>query len=207
MAVGFPTKVTYANGDVFSASDINDTNGTINLINPTAKGSIVSASAANTPSRLSVGANSTFLRANSSATTGLEWAGAYTTFTPTWFQLTVGNGTNVGRYLRIGNFVHVVTSLTFGSTTSVSGPIFGYYPLAAASTMGAHLFGTAHQVDTGTQNYYGQIGYNDSTNFALYANVTSATYASITNATATVPFTWTTGDRLNINYVYETEAA
>jgi hypothetical protein len=32
MAVGFPTKVTYADGDVFSASDINDTNGTINLL-------------------------------------------------------------------------------------------------------------------------------------------------------------------------------
>jgi hypothetical protein len=32
MAVGFPTKTTYANGDVFSASDINDTNGTINLL-------------------------------------------------------------------------------------------------------------------------------------------------------------------------------
>jgi hypothetical protein len=32
MAVGFPTKTTYADGDVFSASDINDTNGTINLL-------------------------------------------------------------------------------------------------------------------------------------------------------------------------------
>lgn len=32
MAVGFPAKTTYANGDVFSASDINDTNGTLNLI-------------------------------------------------------------------------------------------------------------------------------------------------------------------------------
>jgi hypothetical protein len=31
MAVGFPAKTTYANGDVFSASDINDTNGTLNL--------------------------------------------------------------------------------------------------------------------------------------------------------------------------------
>jgi hypothetical protein len=34
MAVGFPAKTTYANGDVFSASDINDTNGTLNLVNP-----------------------------------------------------------------------------------------------------------------------------------------------------------------------------
>ena len=32
MAVGFPTKVSYANGDVFSADDINSTNGTINLL-------------------------------------------------------------------------------------------------------------------------------------------------------------------------------
>jgi hypothetical protein len=35
MAAGWPTKVSYANGDVFSASDINDTNGTINYIDPT----------------------------------------------------------------------------------------------------------------------------------------------------------------------------
>jgi hypothetical protein len=32
MAVGWPTKVTYANGDVYSASDVNDTNGTLNLL-------------------------------------------------------------------------------------------------------------------------------------------------------------------------------
>lgn len=32
MATGWPMKVTYANGDVYSASDVNDTNGTINLL-------------------------------------------------------------------------------------------------------------------------------------------------------------------------------
>jgi hypothetical protein len=32
MAVGLPLKTTYANGDVYSASDVNDTNGTINLL-------------------------------------------------------------------------------------------------------------------------------------------------------------------------------
>lgn len=32
MAIGWPTKTTYANGDVYSASDVNDTNGTINLL-------------------------------------------------------------------------------------------------------------------------------------------------------------------------------
>jgi len=35
MAVGLPAKTTYADGDVFSASDINDTKGTINLVGQT----------------------------------------------------------------------------------------------------------------------------------------------------------------------------
>jgi hypothetical protein len=35
MAVGLPAKTTYVNGDVFSASDINDTNGTLNLVGQT----------------------------------------------------------------------------------------------------------------------------------------------------------------------------
>lgn len=84
MAAGWPTKVTYANGDVFNASDINDTNGTLNYINPTSAtdnqvltrdnaasgkvkwanspantltttGDLYYASAANTPARLGIG--------------------------------------------------------------------------------------------------------------------------------------------------------
>jgi hypothetical protein len=39
MAVGLPLKTTYANGDVYSASDVNDTNGTINAnVNPYSAG-------------------------------------------------------------------------------------------------------------------------------------------------------------------------
>ena len=74
MAVGFPTKVSYADGDVFSASDINDTNGTINLIKPTAKGDLFAGSAANTYTKLAVGANDTVLTADSTAATGMKWA-------------------------------------------------------------------------------------------------------------------------------------
>jgi hypothetical protein len=42
MAVGFPAKTTYVDGDVFSASDINDTNGTLNLVNPSTTGTVQS---------------------------------------------------------------------------------------------------------------------------------------------------------------------
>jgi hypothetical protein len=74
MAVGFPTKVTYADGDVYSASDVNDSNGTLNLINPSAKGDLFVGSAANTYTKLSVGANDTVLTADSSTATGTKWA-------------------------------------------------------------------------------------------------------------------------------------
>jgi hypothetical protein len=81
MAAGFPTKVTYANGDVFSASDINDTNGTINLIAPTAKGDLFAGSAANTYTRLPVGStNGQVLTVDSTTGTGLKWATAGAAF-------------------------------------------------------------------------------------------------------------------------------
>jgi hypothetical protein len=203
MAVGFPTKVTYANGDVFSASDVNDTNGTINLVNPTAKGSIVSASAANTPSRLAVGSDNNFLRANSSATTGLEWAGSYTTYTPTWTNLTVGNGTQTGRYLRIGNLVHVIQRLTFGSTTSISGTVQGTFPITAATNNIAQFFGTSHMLDTGVIQVYGSLYYNTTSNFYICPLVTSGNYSTAGFLAATIPFTFGLNDEINFNYVYE----
>lgn len=74
MAAGFPTKANFATGDVLSATNMNDLAGTVNLINPTAKGDLYAGSAANTYTKLTVGANNTVLTADSSTATGLKWA-------------------------------------------------------------------------------------------------------------------------------------
>lgn len=74
MAAGFPAKANYASGDVLTAVNMNDLAGTVNLINPSAKGDLYVGSAANTYTKLSVGANDTVLTADSSTSTGLKWS-------------------------------------------------------------------------------------------------------------------------------------
>lgn len=107
MAAGWPTKVTYANGDVYSASDVNDTNGTLNYIDPTAAtdnqvltrdaaaggkvkwanspantltttGDLYYASAANTPARLPIGTTNQVLSVSGGVPTWSTTGGAMT---------------------------------------------------------------------------------------------------------------------------------
>jgi hypothetical protein len=76
MAVGFPAKVNFATGDVLTASNMNDVTGTLNLLNPSAKGTIFAASGANTPLAVAVGTNGQVLTADSTAASGVKWAAA-----------------------------------------------------------------------------------------------------------------------------------
>lgn len=50
--------------------------------------------------------------------------GPLTTFTPSWINLTLGNGSTAGEWRRMFDFmIWIRAQFTFGSTTSTSGPL------------------------------------------------------------------------------------
>jgi hypothetical protein len=164
-----------------------------------AKGDLLTATANDTPARLAVGANNTSLVANSSAATGLEWQGAWTTWTPSFVGITVGNGTVISRYQQIGKTISFEFQFTMG-TTSVMGST-PYFTLPVTAKLGASTF-FAIIGDTGTTNFNGGVDCNTTIGYP-YAFITSAAHASVGYFTSTTPMTWTTGDNFTVRGTYE----
>jgi hypothetical protein len=77
MAIGFPVKANYAAGDILTAAQMNDLSGTLNYMDPTAKGDLFPASSGTALTRLAVGSDGETLVADSSTSTGLRYQGNY----------------------------------------------------------------------------------------------------------------------------------
>jgi hypothetical protein len=185
------------------------TSGTVTLaldsaavIAPTivdAKGDIIAATAADTVARLAVGADDLLVTAASGESTGLKYSGAWTTWSPSYTDITVGNGTVTARWCRIGKVVNVYWRLIFGTTTSFSTtpqftlPVSASYPQRSATGM---------LTDQGVANYigYGQI---EGGTFYPVTILSNGTYASVGGLNATTPFTWGNTDSLFFSISYE----
>lgn len=141
-----------------------------------------------------------------SDTSGL--GGAWTSWTPTWTNLTVGNGTLTGRYVKIGKTIIANVELVFGTTTSVTGTTISVsLPVTSASRYGTSsrvLYGYATLLDNGTATYPAQLEGGPSTSIVeIRAINTAGTYGTAGALTSTIPFTWTTGDSFNLTMTYE----
>jgi hypothetical protein len=194
-------KATNADMD-FSWVTSDDANAIQNAI-VDAKGDLIAASANDTPARLPVGANDLLVTAASGETTGLKYTGAWTTFTPTFTNITIGNGTLVGAYCQVGKLVTVAISLTFGSTTAITGGfILGAHPITAVLTGSKIPLGILNCFDAGVNQYFGIVTENGTANYGALIQNTSGTYSTANDISSTVPFTWGTNDQLQIQYTY-----
>jgi hypothetical protein len=132
-----------------------------------AKGDLISATGSDVPARLAVGANGESLVADSSTATGLKWQGSWTSWTPAYTGLTVGNGTSTGRYQRVGNTVIAQAKLTWGSTTSASVPIYVTLPVANSASSENIAFQTFCYDDSSGTPYTGVVNLANDYKYSL----------------------------------------
>lgn len=146
-----------------------------------------------TPNRLQVYDGSAWLNVDTK----------FTTFTPTWTNLTVGNATQVAQYIQIGKFVYVEGQITFGSTTSMSTNPTLAYPITVSSTTRPDPTPFMARIsDAGTTTYYAVAECGGSGVIFYNMNV-GGTYPVIASVNATTPMTWTTNDILYWTFSYE----
>jgi hypothetical protein len=124
---------------------------------------------------------------------------AWTAYTPSITNISVGNGTHNSRYLKIGRLVIVHIVFTFGSTTTISGPPRFTLPFTAS---GFILHTQAGFVDAGVGGFVAFPEPDRTNEIVLNAVATSGAYASQAGTSATVPFTWTTGDMILVGGIY-----
>ena len=134
--------------------------------------------------------------------TGSAWVeygryGAWESYTPTWGNLTVGNGTVVTKYVRIGSMVTYTGKITIGSTTSISGFVTVTLPITAQDSF---MNGSARYNDTGSRNYVGAVSIS-ATGLAL--GFTHSESGGFGSWNATNPFTIAADDLVSWNITYQ----
>lgn len=131
---------------------------------------------------------------------------AWQTYSPTWTNLTTGNGTlNFAKYTQIGKTTHFRLSFTFGSTSSISGEVSVTLPATAYSgvTASDQLNGIGQFNDASGERYTAFLYFGSSTTVTLRYMNASATSLFIRAISSTLPMTWTTSDQILIAGSYE----
>lgn len=131
---------------------------------------------------------------------------AMQSWTPTWGSLTVGNGTVVAKYTQLGKIILYRISVSFGSTSAVSGsPTFTLPVTSVARTgQGENLIGTAYYYDDSTTvRNRGDVEWASTTTGGLNVYRTDLTYLQKSLISSTVPFQWATNDGIQLHGWYE----
>ena len=145
-----------------------------------------------------------------SASTLNTWA--WDTYTPTFANTTLGNGTVTGKYIKIGKFVQFYTSFKLGTTSAVSSNPTVTLPVTASATAfdtgtGDVRIGQSSFEDSGVASYDGVtliVGTSTSSTTAKIILLgTAATYLGPVGLSSTVPFTWGNLDTMRVSGSYE----
>lgn len=124
----------------------------------------------------------------------LNAAGTWVSFTPTWTNLTAGNGISEFKYSIFNKILWVRGTFTLGTTSAVGTTPSITIPLTK-TTVGASQ-GIAELVDSGTV-YTGTV-VAAGTQIYVFSEYSGGTWSARGTVTAGGPFTWGNGDQISM---------
>ncbi len=134
--------------------------------------------------------------------------GSWDDWTPTYTQMTVGNGTRVARFVKgASGLVTVYYRLEFGTTTAITAgnPTISL-PVNADSvygTAGSNTVGTGYMEPGGSQPVMGDIRIASATHFGFGFYHLHGSNIERDDIAPGAPFTWGTGDVLACTFSFE----
>lgn len=136
------------------------------------------------------------------AGTGTGWA--WSSWAPTYANLTIGNGTVTAKYVQMGKTVFFIWKITLGSTSAMgTGPTISF-PVATNATYNTNDMIGQGFANTSTANGAVWAQWVSSTTFSPFTYSAAGTYVlTQTSFTSAIPGTWGTGNLLTIQGSYE----
>lgn len=131
----------------------------------------------------------------------IDGLGPKTAYSPTLGGFTLGNGTIVGTYTQLRNFIWFEATLTFGTTTAAASAIPTVtVPVTADASAVNNALMRAQIIDSGTASYLAA--------GRLLSTTTAAAYVIGTNGifntpSTTSPHTWAVNDQIVWGGIYE----
>lgn len=127
--------------------------------------------------------------------------GDWTTWTPTWSNVTLGNGTSTGRYQKHNKGVLYTAVLTLGTTSSITGGVGLNYPVTAVSA--SAVTGDVALRDASAGFFYRGMAFLTSGTAQTLLCDNSTAGGVLQGVTSTVPFTWATTDQIFVTGLFE----
>lgn len=122
------------------------------------------------------------------------------TYTPTFTNLTLGNGNVVAKYVKAGGIIIDQIVITFGSTTAITGAVT-INGLQSSQSLSPMIVGSVNLHDNGTAYYSGVARAASATSVEVLAQGAGGTYTTAVGISSTIPHTWATGDQIIVNTV------
>lgn len=185
------SEFTGANGVTIDGVNLKD--GALNTNNSVVTANITDSAV--TPAKLQSG-------------TGSGWAWA--SYTPTFANFTLGNGTLSAAYTQTGKTVHARGHVVLGTTSvmgtgpTMTGPVT---PSASYNSAYTPIMGACTLLDAGIAAYYGFLRLDSTTTFGMYVMAAGGTYVTHTAVALAIPLAtnWANGDAFTWQITYQVD--